>query len=331
MEEKTRRILIVDDVPQNIQLVASNLQPEGYQLAFAQNGTEAISQIEEGNFDLVLLDVMMPDLDGFSVCRKLKSSPQFKHLPVIFLTAKTDKNSILEGFNAGGVDYITKPFSGAELVARVKNHLELLEAREKLEDINVELNKEILKGIQMENALRESEQKLKEMNRTLEKLARTDPLTQLSNRRNIMEQITYEQSRAKRSGHCFSLVIADIDNFKSFNDKHGHDCGDQVLKEVSQLIKENLRAQDQVARWGGEEFLLLLPETELEGGIEAAEKIRKALEEKIFTYEGQSLSVTMTFGVKDCQCNESIDQCINAADMALYKGKEAGRNRVAAC
>ena len=162
----------------------------------------------------------------------------------------------------------------------------------------------------------------------MELLATTDTLTSLFNRRKMLELIAQEVVRFQRDKKTFLLVITDIDHFKKFNDDYGHDCGDYVLQQVSQLMKDSLRQQDVVARWGGEEFLIMLPETELEGGVQAIEKLRETLANTTYEYETHTFSVTMTFGVTvyDGSCN--VDTCIKRADEVLYAGKRGGRNRV---
>jgi len=162
----------------------------------------------------------------------------------------------------------------------------------------------------------------------MEKLATTDTLTGLFNRRKMLESIHQEEIRFQRDKKPFLLVITDIDYFKKFNDNYGHDCGDYVLQQVSALMKESLRQQDVVSRWGGEEFLIMLPETELEGGIKAIEKLRETLASTVYKYEGNTFSVTMTFGVTSYDGSCNVDSCIKHADEVLYAGKRGGRNRV---
>ena len=162
----------------------------------------------------------------------------------------------------------------------------------------------------------------------MELLATTDTLTKLFNRRKMLELIEQEVIRYQRDKKSFLLVITDIDHFKKFNDDYGHDCGDYVLEQVSLLMKESLRQQDVVARWGGEEFLIMLPETEMEGGIQAIEKLRETLANRVYQYAGNSFSVTMTFGVTAYDGSCDVDTCIKRADEVLYAGKRGGRNRV---
>ncbi len=172
--------------------------------------------------------------------------------------------------------------------------------------------------------------KLKYAHEQLKEIARTDPLTNLSNRRDIIEKIEYEQIRFERSKKSFVIIIGDLDFFKLINDRYGHDCGDYVLKEVAQIMRSTIRKQDIVSRWGGEEFLFLLPETPLEGGKIAAEKIRKKIENSDLKYNNDIISITITFGVSIYNKVMDIDECIKKADQALYRGKNKGRNCVVA-
>ncbi|MBC8415486.1 MAG: diguanylate cyclase [Candidatus Cloacimonetes bacterium] len=201
--------------------------------------------------------------------------------------------------------------------------------------VNAKLNKQnkfILKvSDQLKNANNKLEKANKELKRAkekLEKIARTDPLTHLSNRRDILEKMNYEKDRFERNAKPFTIVISDIDNFKSVNDNYGHYCGDHVLKTISKLFTSSLRKQDICARWGGEEFLLFLPETNLEGGLTISEKIRKEIANTKIKYKDVTLKITMTFGV--CVYNQLVDinKCILKADKALYKGKHSGKNKV---
>lgn len=172
--------------------------------------------------------------------------------------------------------------------------------------------------------------KLENTHEQLKEIARTDPLTELSNRRDIIEKIEYEQIRFERNKNPFVIIIGDLDFFKSINDRYGHDCGDYVLKKVAQILRTTIRKQDIVSRWGGEEFLLLLPETPLEGGKVAAEKVRKKIENSNLKYNNDPLSITITLGVSVYDNVMEIDDCIKKADQALYRGKHKGRNCVVA-
>jgi diguanylate cyclase (GGDEF)-like protein len=302
-------ILLVDDVARNLQVLCTMLGREKYRIAVARDGKQALEMVKKVKPDLILLDVMMPEISGFEVCKQLNDSQDTWDIPIIFLTAKTETEDIVKGFEYGAVDYVTKPFSGTELLARVRTHLELKRAREEL----IKKNKELMVAKEK-----------------LDLAARTDPLTQLSNRRDILEKIEYEKVRFERGKRPFTMILGDVDNFKSFNDLYGHSCGDTVLTAVARLMKSLVRKQDCVARWGGEEFLVLLPETDIEGGITIAEKIRDAIENHTILFNEKELSITITFGVATygSNCSRSIDDCIRSVDLAMYAGKQKGKNCV---
>ncbi len=311
---KNLRILIVDDVSINIQVIANILKKDGYQMSYAQSGKAALVKSNFQDFDLILLDVMMPEMNGFEVCIQLKQELKTKDIPVIFLTAKSDTESIVRGFEAGGVDYVTKPFNGVELLARVKTRLDLKRSQEALKSAY--------------QKLKATNEKLLKSQEKLEMVARTDTLTKLSNRFDIIEKMENEKIRFERSQKPFSFILCDIDNFKLFNDQYGHDCGDFVLVSLAERIRSRVRKQDGVGRWGGEEFLLLLPETDLEGGRILAESLKETVSSNCYEYDEHKLEITMTFGVSSFSQIENIEQCIKMADSALYKGKSLGKNCV---
>ena len=315
-KEDEEMILVVDDHPMNLRVLLDALQEEGFRILIARNGEGALRQAALALPDLILLDVMMPPgIDGFETCRRLKQQEATKDIPVIFMTALSDTIDKVTGFEVGGVDYVTKPFDRAELLARVKAHLALQRYQRELAITNQKLR-------QMNEALLESQKQL-------EIAARTDPLTHLANRRDIIEKIEMEKVRIKRHHKPLTLILCDIDNFKAFNDTFGHDCGDFILVSIAKMMRAMIREQDQLARWGGEEFLFLLPETNLKSGAIVAEKIRNAIASRQFEYKTHALSVTMTFGVSICQSHTvDIDDCIKQADRALYEGKRAGKNLV---
>lgn len=293
-------ILIVDDVPQNIQVIAGHLGEEFYDLVMATSGEAALKAVEEDAPDLILLDVNMPGLNGFEVCSKIKKNNKLSGIPVIFLTARVDSEDIVSGFEAGAVDYVTKPFNKSELKARVKTHLELYHLKEEL----------ILK------------------NELLLKASVTDPLTGLENRRGILEFLESERGRIKRGGKASGIILSDIDNFKSINDTYGHDAGDLILKNISNIMKNTIRINDHVARWGGEEFLFVLPEVSVTECRIVAEKIRAEIESYASKFNSIDIKTTITAGLSEFNIDNDIDQSIKIADKALYKGKKEGKNRV---
>lgn len=312
---RTVTILIVDDHPANLRLLIETLKQSGWKTLVAINGDGAIRQSELARPDLILLDVMMPDMDGFETCRQMKQRESIKDIPVIFMTALADTVDKLKGFEVGGVDYITKPFQLMELLARVRVHLELKQAREEVIRINLELQS--------------VNQQLLAYQRQLEQAARTDPLTGLPNRRDMMERLAEEYERVQRYHHPFAVALTDIDWFKKINDTFGHACGDAVLQEVARLLRGTIRKQDHVARWGGEEFLLLLPETDREGAMRMAERLRAVIARTALFYQDQPISITMTFGVYVIErAAMTLDVALTYADQALYQGKNQGRNCV---
>jgi diguanylate cyclase (GGDEF)-like protein len=319
--EEFSTILIVDDNNVNLKILSNILENEGYQVAAATSGKEALEYVELDKPDLILLDVMMPGMDGYEVCSILKNNPDTTGIPVIFNTAKTDSGDLIKGFEAGGVDYISKPFNTMELKMRVSTHMNLKKSIDKLNKYNLEL-KVANDTIKLQN------NQLMEVLAKLEYASQTDPLTELYNRRYITQRILDEEVRNARSSKEFSVVICDIDFFKKVNDKYGHDCGDYVLKALSQLLRSSLRKQDYVARWGGEEFLLLLPETNAEGGKIVAEGLKQKVEDMQLLYNEFKINITMTFGVSEYNKESGIDAMIIRADNALYEGKRNGRNCV---
>ena len=300
-------ILIVDDTPANVDILKVILSREGYNVSMAPNGEVALNVIPRSMPDLILMDVMMPGLNGFEVCEKLKVDEATKEIPVIFVTAKSETEDIVKAFDVGGVDYITKPYQYREILSRIKTHLQ---------------NQTLLK-----NNLLLVEQLLK-VNVELDKASRTDSLTGLSNRRDANEKIGQEMVRSARNEKSFSLVLGDIDHFKKINDTYGHEAGDFVLTKVSRLMVDAVRRQDLVSRWGGEEFLIVLPETELAGGAILAENIRQKIESEKFVYNEQTMNVKISFGVCSSGSELSMDELIKKADDNLYRAKEAGRNKV---
>jgi len=311
--EKTL-ILIVDDNPQNIQVLGNLMEGKGYDVAVAMNGGQVLDFIKDEKPDLILMDIMMPGMDGYAVCGMLKQNPETADIPVIFLTAKTEDDDIVLGLKTGAVDYVTKPFSETVLFARIRTHVELKKSRENIRRAKEELEKRNLK---LQAAMKD-----------LELAARTDSLTGLYNRRYMQNRLDEELVRVKRNKKDFTVVMSDIDFFKRINDAHGHECGDHVLKFMAGTLRSGIREQDIVSRWGGEEFIILLPETDKKGGLVLSEKIRKAIEASVFRYSDMDLRLTMTFGVATYRPEESIDELLKRADDALYAGKESGRNRV---
>lgn len=300
------KILVVDDHPGNIRIIAAMLQHQ-YTILAANNGLRAIKIAEDTHPDLILMDIMMPEMDGFTVCETLKKNPHTKDIPIIFITAKTEIDDVVKGFSIGGCDYISKPFNPEELFARVNTHIELKNSRELLQKYINELEIK---------------------NRELDSMSKTDYLTELANRRFMTTRLKEETARGERTGEKFSILMCDIDNFKKVNDTYGHEIGDLVIKKVANSIKSVVREYDVVSRWGGEEFLILLINTNIIAAEKAAEKIREEIEHNKFAIDNGSFKVTISIGVTEYLNEFSISENVNNADKALYESKHSGKNKV---
>ena len=307
------KILIVDDIPVSIKVLGELLR-EKYEILVATCGRKAIEIAIKKQPDLILMDVVMPEMDGLETCRQLKENPQTADIPVIFLTAMSESADVIKGFDVGGQDYIVKPFNKTEVIARVKNHIDLKKSKEKTKQYAIELERK--------------NQELQLLLEKVEQIARTDFLTGISNRRNAIDKMQEELSRFNRSGESFLLLMVDVDNFKNINDVYGHECGDYVLKHLVDLIQSVLQKYDMIARWGGEEFLIMLPGTDIDKAKIVAEKISSCVRSQAFNYKSRSFVVTITIGVAQHRAGEDLDSVIRRADEAMYWGKKSGKNCV---
>ena len=317
------RILIVDDVPKNIQVAASILQNSGYQMAFAQDGQTALAQTETNRFDLVLLDIMMPGMDGFEVCRRIKENPVNREVPIVFLTAKNDSESIIKGFELGAVDYLTKPFNGAELQARVKTHLELYRAREALKEANQRLRIEIEERIKAETDLKRSQEEYR-------RLSIHDSLTGLFNTRHLYSAMEALVAECRSQKTQFSLIFMDIDNFKHVVDTHGHLNGSKALAEVAQTIMNCLEAPAYGVAYGGDEFVVVLPGFDHAKALEKAREIRSLMKATVYLGAATTgVELKASFGVSTYPEDASdIKAMLAKADQAMFHVKTSGKNAV---
>ena len=303
------RILIVDDHEDNIEVLKVRLESWGYLTASAYNGHDALRYVIATPPDLILLDVMMPEISGIEVARQIKGNDDLPFIPIIMQTALDSTEDKVEGLEAGADDYITKPIDFAELKARLRSMLRIK---------------------RLQDALEEREKELLEVNERLRYMSQTDALTGIDNRRHLNERIDEMFAHAKRLDEPFSLVMADLDKFKSVNDTYGHQAGDEVLKQLAAILREEAREIDRVGRYGGEEFMLLLPGAEVNDAFAFAERVRNRIEGHTFTFPGGTLTRTASFGVASWP-HEKIreaDDLVRSSDDALYVAKETGRNRV---
>jgi len=307
-------VVIVDDMPDNLRLLTSILKDRGYKVRPAPSGARAMATIRKEPPELILLDIMMPGLDGYEVCRQLKDEERTRDIPIIFLSALNEVIDKVKAFKAGGVDFITKPVQVEEVLARVKTHLTIRSQQKTL-------------ALKNEELLNKNELILEQAQR-LERMATRDFLTGLSNRRHFLDRAGQEEKRFRRSSRPFAIILLDIDHFKRINDTYGHDCGDKVLARVSRVLGKSLRAQDVLARWGGEEFICLLPETEGEGAKSVGEKIRLDVQRLCYDCVDGCDSITATLGACVYDGSRDMEACIRRADEALYQGKSRGRNQV---
>ncbi|MDR2590899.1 MAG: diguanylate cyclase [Oscillospiraceae bacterium] len=295
-EKKEFTVLTTDDEKSNLDILAGILSPY-YNILVAKSGARTLELAKEKKPDLILLDVMMPEMTGFEVITALKASNDTANIPVIFITGLSSTEDEQRGFFLGAVDYITKPFNNAIVKARVKTHMRIVD--------------------QM---------------RTIERIGLIDPLTKIANRRGFEDRFEAEWGRAIRENIPISFLIMDIDLFKIYNDTYGHQQGDVALQAFADTTIDSLhRAADFVARWGGEEFVVLLPDTGIEGAMEIAERIRVNIEEMTIPIdEDTQTSVTVSIGI-NCvvpELDTPMKEFFEKADLALYKAKELGRNRI---
>jgi len=284
-----QKILIIDDNNDNIKVAANIIKADNNIVWATMNPKEGIKIAEAKTPDLILLDVQMPVMDGYEACKILKSKAQTKEIPIVFMTARTDDESIHKAYNEGGADYITKPIKKLELLARVNTQL-----------------------------------KLSSMIRSLKEASVTDGLTKLYNHKKILELLELEIERAKRYKRPLSIMMLDIDRFKSVNDTYGHVFGDTVLERLASQIKQQIRDMDTVGRYGGEEFLIIFPEINKLQALEVAQRLRKSVES--LTFEN-GLTITISGGLAEIA--DGKDQVlVNEADNNLYKAKNTGRNKI---
>ena len=310
-------ILVVDDQIDNVRLIFEMLTESGYEVRQVLNGIQALKVIDYDPPELILLDVMMPIMDGYQVCNQIKLNSKTTDIPVIFLSAKGELFDKVRAFEVGGSDYITKPFFLAEVLCRVQTHLS---------------NYRHKKILAAEIAAKEKAQKYLELaNQKLQRLVSLDGLTEISNRRHFDECLLNEWSRLGRDKQPLSLIMIDIDYFKAYNDAYGHLVGDRTLKTIAQTIALIVkRPGDVVARYGGEEFAVILPNTDVQGAKQVANKIARQVSQLAIPHKSSKLGgqITLSIGISSMVVSrdKSPEFLLSEADEALYLAKNQGRN-----
>ncbi len=312
-------ILIVDDVLENIRLLSTILDCNGYQTRKATNGAMALTAIETTLPSLILLDVRMPNMSGYQVCQHLKSDPKTAHIPVIFLSAADDITNKMEAFKVGGADYITKPFHVEEVLARIQNQLAMIAAQQTIHQLNA----------QLEGRVKERTQQLETANSQLSKLAFRDPLTWLPNRILFMERLHEALSQQQANPeNQFAVLYLDCDRFKPVNDSLGHQAGDELLIAISERLNSVLRQEDLLARLGGDEFVILLGKLEdSRYATQVADRIIKSFALPFYLRE-QDIFVSFSIGIViDCSNYWDAEELLRDADTAMYQAKALGKDQ----
>ena len=312
-------VFLVDDNPNNLDLLAGLLREHGFRVRMVNDGRRALEMIRARLPELVLLDITMPNMDGYEVCRQLKADPLTAAVPVLFVSALDDPIDKVKAFAAGGVDYVPKPFQAQEVLARVRTHLAIGRLQRQLE---------------------ERSRRLEEALRALEEVSRTDPLTGLRNRRFLLQHVEGLVAACRAShgpgagpAHDLLFVLLDLDHFKHVNDTFGHGAGDAVLAQTGARLREACAPADLLVRWGGEEFLVVARVEPGRGGPELAGRLRSALSGAPFQIEGGGrLATTCSVGfarlpfLPAAPADLGWAEVVAAADTALYAAKRAGRD-----
>jgi len=310
-----KRVLVVDDDPAALRLLDRYLAAAGYQVLTASNGQEALHIVLAEGPSLIVTDWEMPEMNGLHLCRAIRDSDGIGIVYIVVLTAHSDKERLVEAFEAGADDFLAKPFHREELLARLNAANRIIQLEEDLRRKDL-----VLHRVNAELAV---------LNAKLERQATTDELTGLANRRQVMLHLEQHWATAIRHAEALACILFDIDHFKRCNDTHGHQFGDVVLRETARVVAKTVRTGETLSRFGGEEFLVICPRSTAQQARQAAERLRQAVESNQIEHSGVRSRVTVSLGVAErTDSTQNPDELLAAADEAMYSAKQAGRNRV---
>ncbi len=308
------RILAIDDDPVTLKILVKHLENSGYEVMQARDGAEGLQMALEHDPEVVMSDWVMPELDGLQLCQELRRTDSGRSMYFLLVTGRIEEERIVEAFEAGVDDYITKPFIPRILAARIKGAARLVDLQRQVDEDR--------------KIMRQQVAEMGQLTRKLRSAALTDALTELPNRRYAMKRMDNEWASVKRTGRPLTLIMMDIDHFKSVNDTYGHDIGDIVLQETAKQLTACVRDSDEVCRIGGEEFLVICKNTMQADGMLVAERIRAGVEAYVIDHPAFGKNVTLSLGVAGtCEANGSVSDLLKKADEAVYEAKHGGRNQ----
>lgn len=312
--KKRPLLMLVEDSQLYQQYLINLCNKHEYDYISVHDGIDAIERLFTMRPDIILLDIQLPGMDGYRVCEHIRKMPGVHQVPIIFLTSNDKEEDIVRGFELGGNDYVVKPFNEVILHSRIKNQLEQVNSKKALNDYILKMEK-----MNMDLKLEKEHSEL---------LASRDHLTGIYNRRYVQSCIMDNMSSHSPGQASFALALFDIDDFKHVNDTYGHMTGDYVLKEIVSIIYRNIRDEDILGRWGGEEFLLYMPYTNTDQALPIIDDVRRDVEDHLFRTKDDTFALTITCGLSQFDTSDNYDGIFNRIDEALYDGKQNGKNKI---